>query len=161
MMGIPAEEWDDPPSPGLMFCHTSSQKFLDMEPITDEIKEAFSNNKRNINVICVVDAILDAAAESSMYDNWCLIGNQSTCNTFINGKYLPNIRDAPGGKYTHVHCNSVVTHTKNIINIPRYSNPAWYSPKGVSNILSHGLVQKHHLGTYNIQYGNEFFVRIP
>ena len=33
--------------------------------------------------------------------------------------------------------------------------------KGISNILSLGLVQKHHLVTYKNQYGNEFVVHRP
>ena len=34
-MGIPAKDWDDLQSPGLVFCQTSSQEVLQMEPITD------------------------------------------------------------------------------------------------------------------------------
>ena len=35
MMGIPNKELDGLPSPGLMFCHTSSQVLLKMEANTD------------------------------------------------------------------------------------------------------------------------------
>ena len=90
----------------------------------------------------VVDIILDAAAEAGIDENWCLIDNQSTCNAFINIKYLSNIIDAPGGKYLRVHCKSGVTHTNKIGDLPGYSDPVWYNPKGIANILSLGLVQK-------------------
>ena len=36
----------------------------------------------------VVYTILAAAAESSTYENVCLLYNHSTCISFINGKYL-------------------------------------------------------------------------
>ena len=63
MMEIPIEGWYDLPYPGIVFCQTLSQEVLQMEPITDEIKEAFLNNKRNANVMCVGYTILAAAEE--------------------------------------------------------------------------------------------------
>ena len=92
---------------------------------------------------------------------WCLLDNKSICNAFINGKYTSNIRDDPNGKYLHVNCNTGVTYTNNIGDLPGYSNPIWYNPKGIDNILSLGFVQKHHLLTYNSQYGNKFVIHIP
>ena len=58
----------------------------------------FSQNKHNTNIMRVGDNILAAAAEAGIYENWCLLDNQSTCNAVINGKYMSNIIDAPGGK---------------------------------------------------------------
>ena len=72
-MVIPTNEWDDIPSPGLMFCQTSSQEVLQMEPITDESKEMFSHKKRNDNIMCVGDTILAAAEEAVIDKNCCLI----------------------------------------------------------------------------------------
>ena len=74
-----------------------------MEPITDESKYIFLRNKRNTNTMCVGDTILDTAAESGIDENWCLIDSQTTCNAFINGKYLSNIRDSPDVKYLCVY----------------------------------------------------------
>ena len=71
------------------------------------------------------------------------------CIAFINGKYLPNIRDDPDGKYLCVHFNSGVTYTNNIGELPGYLNPVWYNPKGIDNIVSLRLVHKHHLVAYN------------
>ena len=93
----------------------------------------------------VVYTVPDAASEAGIGENWCLLYNQSTYNTFINEKYLPNIRDAPDGKYLSFHCNAGITCTNNVGDLPGYSNPVYYNPKGISNILSLGLVQKHHL----------------
>ena len=90
----------------------------------------------------VVDTILAAAAEAGIDENCYLLDNQSTCNAFINGKYLSNIRDAPDGKYLRFHCNAGVTHTNKIGDLPGYSDPVWYNPKGISNILYLRLVQK-------------------
>ena len=109
----------------------------------------------------VGNTILAAAAEAGIDENWCLLDNQSTCNAFINKKYLSNIRDAPNVQYLCVHCNSGVTHTNNIGDLPGYSDPVWYNPKGIANILSLGLVQKNHPVTYNSQDGNEFVIHIP
>ena len=84
----------------------------------------------------VVDTILDAATESGIDENWCLLDNQSTCNAFINGKYLSNTRNAPDRKHLHVHYNTGVTYTNTIGDITGYSNPVCYNPKGTVNILS-------------------------
>ena len=127
-----------------------------MEPITDEIQEVFSRKKLNDNIMRVVDTILAASSKSVIDENWCLLNNQSTFNTFIDGKYLSNIIDVPDGKYLRVHCNAVVTYTKNIGDLPGYSNHVWYNPKGVANILSLRLFHKHHIVPYNSQYGNTF-----
>ena len=91
-----------------------------------------------------------AEEESGIDENWCILVNQS--KSFINGKYLSYITDAPDGKYLCVHCQLGVTYTNNIGDLPVYSNPVWYKPKFISNILSLGLVQKHHLVTYSSQY---------
>ena len=107
------------------------------------------------------NTILDSAVEAGINENWCLLKNQSTCNAFINGKYLSNIRYSPGGKYLRVHCNTVVTHTNKIGDLPGYSNTVWYNPKGVANILSLSLEYKNHLVTYNSQYGNYFVIHSP
>ena len=107
------------------------------------------------------DAILSDTAEAGINENRCLFDNHLTCNAFINGKYLSNIRDTPNGQYLRVHCNSGVTHTKTIGDIPGYSDPVWYNPKSIANILYLGLVQKNHLVTYSIQDGNCFVIYIP
>ena len=109
----------------------------------------------------MVDIILYDATEAGIDENWFLIDNQSTCNAFINRKYLSNIRYSPDGKYICAHCNAVVTCTNNIGDLPGYSNPIWYEQKGISNIMSPILVQKHHLVNYNSQYGNVFVFHIP
>ena len=88
----------------------------------------------------VGNTVLAAAAEDGIDENWCLLDNQSTCNAFINKKYLSNIRGDPDGKYLRVHCNAGVTHTNKIGDLPRYSDPVWYNPKELANILSLGLV---------------------
>ena len=97
----------------------------------------------------VGNTILAAAEEAGIDEHWCLLDNQSTCNAFINGKYISNIIDAPDGKYLRVHCNAGVTDTKKTFDLPGYSDSVWYNPKGTANILFHGLVQKNHPVTYN------------
>ena len=92
--------------------------------------------KGNVSIMQVDDTILASAAETGIDENWCLLDNQLTCNTFINGKYLSNIRDAPDGQYLRVHCYAGVTHTNMIVDLPGYSYPVWYNPKGIANILS-------------------------
>ena len=109
----------------------------------------------------VGDTILDAAAEAKIDENWCLLDNQSKCNAFINKKYLSNIRDSPNVQYLRVHCNAGLTHTNKIGYLPGYSDPLWYNPKGIANILSLGLVQKNHSVTYHSRDGNELFIRSP
>ena len=68
--------------------------------------------KGNSIIMHVGNTILADAEEAGINKNWCLLDNKWTCNAFINGKYLSNIRDSPAGKYLRVHCNTVVTHQK-------------------------------------------------
>ena len=72
-----------------------------------------SQNKHNAKIMRVGDNILAASAEAGIYENWCLLENQSTCNAFIYGKYMSNIRDYTGGKNIYIHCNAGVTYTNN------------------------------------------------
>ena len=160
-MIIPSEEWDKLPPPVIMFCQTLSQEVLHTEPVTDKTKEAFLYNKCNVRVMHVVDTILAVAAESIIDKSWYLLKNQSTCNAFINGKYLPNIINAPDRQYICVHCNAGGTYTNRIGDLPGYSNPVWYNPKGIANNMSLWLLHKHHLVTYNSQDGNKFVAHIP
>ena len=90
-MGISTKEWDDLPYPGLMFCQTSSQEVMQTETITDKTKEAFLHNNGKTRVMHVEYTILPAASEAINHGNWRLIENKSTCNAFINVKYLSNI----------------------------------------------------------------------
>ena len=138
-----------------MFCQTPKQEVPQIEPTNNIVR------KVNASIMHVGDTILAAGAEARINENECLLDNQSTCNAFINEKYLSNIRDAPDGQYLCVHCNAVVTHNNKSGDLLGYSDPVWYNPKGIANILSLGLVQKNHPVTYNSQDGNEFFIHSP
>ena len=112
-----------------------------MKLITDKVQEFLSRNKRNSNIIHLVDNILADAAEAIIDENWCHIDNKLACNPLINGKYLSNIRDAPERQYIRVHCNEGVTYTNKIGDLPGYSNTVCYNPKGdrqhpVTNIVT-------------------------
>ena len=131
-----------------MFCQTSTQEFLQIEPINDRIK------KGNASIMHVGDTILTATMDSGINENWCLLDNQSTFNAFTNVKSLSNIRDDTDEKYPRIHCNTGVTHTKKIGELPGYSDPVWYNPKGIANILYLGLVHKNHLVNYSRQDEN-------
>ena len=63
--------------------------------------------------------------------------------------------------YVSIVMNTGVAHTNNIGDLPGYSDPVWYNPKGIANILYLGLVQKNHPVTYRIRYGNDFFIHSP
>ena len=67
MMGIPTKEWDDLPSPGIIFFQTLSHEVLHMEPITNKVQEVLARKKLNANKMCMGDTILDAVAEASIY----------------------------------------------------------------------------------------------
>ena len=104
---------------------------------------------------------LDAAAEAGIDEKWFLLNNQQTCNALINGKYMSNIIDDPDWKYLIVHFNAGVSYTNKIGYFSGYSNAIWYNPKEITNTLSLVLVQKHHISTYNSQYGNAFVIHSP
>ena len=67
MMGIPTKEWDDLQYPGLMFCQTSSQEVLQMEPIIDKFQEVLSRKKCNANIMRLRDTILATGSEAGIY----------------------------------------------------------------------------------------------
>ena len=94
MMGAPTKEWGKLPSPGPMLFQTSTQEVPQIELINNSVREG------NAIIMHVVNTILAAAVEAVIDENWCLLDNQSTCNAFINKKYLSNIIDAPYGQYT-------------------------------------------------------------
>ena len=75
IMGIPTKEWDDIPSPVLIFYQTSSQAVLKMEANIEESQEALSQNNHNANIMRVGDTILDTSAEAGIDENWCLLDN--------------------------------------------------------------------------------------
>ena len=131
-----------------MFCQTSTQEARQTKYINNSVRKVYAN------IMHMGDTILAAAAEARIDENWYLLDNQFTCNAFINGKYLSNIRYAPDGQYICIHCNAGVTHTNKIGDLLGYSDPVWYNPKGVANIPSLGLVQKNHPVTYNSRDGN-------
>ena len=97
-----------------MFCQTSLQYLLKTQPINDKIKVEFLDNTENISVMIVGDNILVAAEEAEIDEHCCLLENQSTCNSFINQKYLSNTRDKPNKQYIRVHCNAGLTYTNKI-----------------------------------------------
>ena len=93
-----------------------------MNPNKDKSQEFFSHNKRNSNLMRVGDTILASTEVARIDENWCLLENQSTCDSLINGNYISNIRDALDGIYLCVHRNAGVTYTNNIGDLPGYSN---------------------------------------
>ena len=80
MMVSPNKEWGELPSPGLMFCQTSTQESRQTESINNSVRKGYSRIKH------VGNTILAAAADSGIDENWCLLDNQLTCNAFINRK---------------------------------------------------------------------------
>ena len=82
IMGSPTEEWVKLPSPGLVFFQTSTQEVGQTKPINNSVR------KGDASIIHVGNTILAAAAEAGIDENVCLLYNQSTCNAFINKKYL-------------------------------------------------------------------------
>ena len=101
-----------------MFYHTSSHEVLQMENNTYESQESLSHDDFNYNIVCMGDTTLAAVEEADIDGNWCLLDNQSTCNSFVSGNYLPNIREDPNGKYLRVHCNIGVKYANKIGDIP-------------------------------------------
>ena len=79
MMGITTKEWDDLPSPGIIFCQISRKEVFQTEPVNDKTKKTFSHNKGNARVMRAGDTILAAAPEYIIDESLCLLKNQSPC----------------------------------------------------------------------------------
>ena len=69
MIGSPTDEWGELPSPGLMFCKTSTQEDRKTESINNSVR------KGDARIMHVGDTILTAAAEAKIDENWCLLDN--------------------------------------------------------------------------------------
>ena len=78
MMVPPTKEWGKLPSPGLMFCKTSTQEARQNQSINN------SARKGDSSIMHLGNNILAAAAEARIDEKWCLLDNQSTFNAFIN-----------------------------------------------------------------------------
>ena len=63
MIRTPTKEWDEPPSPGIMFCQNSMQDILQIEPKNDNIK------KGNTRIMHAVDTILATASDTMINEN--------------------------------------------------------------------------------------------
>ena len=75
VMGSPTEEWDELPFPGPMFCQTSTREVQKTEYINN------IGRKGDASIMRVGDIILADSVEAGIVENWCLLDNQSTCNT--------------------------------------------------------------------------------
>ena len=63
MMGSPTKEWGELPSPGLMFCQTSTQETRQTKSINNSVR------KGDDRIIHVGNTILAAAAEAGIDEN--------------------------------------------------------------------------------------------
>ena len=69
VMGYPIKEWGELPSPGLMFCQTSTQEAQQTESINKSVRKGDSR------IMHMDDTILADAAEAGINENWCLLDN--------------------------------------------------------------------------------------
>ena len=67
--GIPTEEWDEPPSLGLMLCQTSTQEILQTHTINEKMK------KGNSIIMHVGNTILAASSDARINENRRLLDN--------------------------------------------------------------------------------------
>jgi hypothetical protein len=143
--------------PQVMFCQIGqSVGKLDSSPHED----AFTHRgARNVTHHTWSDAVL-SQAPGSINKDWCLLDSQSTCNVFVNPRYLTNIRMAPGGQEMHIHCNAGTVICRTIGELSGFGT-VWYHPTGIANVLSLAKVQKIFRVTYDSTEGNCFEVHSP
>jgi hypothetical protein len=92
--------------------------------------------------------------EDRVPSSWILLDNQSTVDVFHHAGLLKNIRTGDG--HMDIHCNSGVTSTNLIGDLPGYGE-VWYHPNGIANILSLKRVKtRGHRVTYDSSKANEF-----
>jgi len=71
---------------------------------------------------------------------WILLDKQSTVCEFSNGDLLENIREVD--TWMDIHCNAGITSTNMVGDLKGFGE-VWYNPKGITNILSMTVVEKH------------------
>ena len=88
--------------------------------------------------------------------DWCILDNQATVNVFCNGKYLENIWKIEN--YVVIKCNTGTGSMNWMCEFLGYSEPVWYDPGRIVNIISLKRAKKYYLITYHSNNGKGFVV---
>ena len=161
-MGTTSNDWDNMDTPQLMFYQTWSENVNQMEENSQEHWSALTHTPPNILHTKVGDFIFIQGRSKAIDTNWCLLKNKSTCNEFVNKKYLRNTRKAPNGWVMHVHFNLGTTITDLIGDLPGFNNPIWCNQYGIEKFYLWIWLQSF-IVTYDSEgdYPNDLIINIP
>eukprot|EP00536_Pseudo-nitzschia_multiseries_P010661 jgi/Psemu1/26659/gm1.26659_g len=96
-------------------------------------------------------------SEGGVNPYWILLDSQSSLNLIVNPALVTNIRLAPNGGFMNIHCNSGVSKTNLIADLPGFG-VVWFYADGLANVLSLALVSDQYRVIVDISIDNALYV---
>eukprot|EP00536_Pseudo-nitzschia_multiseries_P000823 jgi/Psemu1/1867/gm1.1867_g len=100
---------------------------------------------------------IQSKSEGGVNPYWILLDSESSLNLIVNLELVTNIRQAPNGGFMNIHCNSGVSKTNLIANLPGFG-VVWFYANGLANILSLALVLDQYRVTMDTSINNAIYV---
>eukprot|EP00536_Pseudo-nitzschia_multiseries_P006584 jgi/Psemu1/15677/gm1.15677_g len=96
-------------------------------------------------------------SEGGVNPYWILLDSQSSLNLIVNPALVTNIRPAPNNGFMNIHCNSGVSRTNLIADLPRFG-VVWFYEGGLANVLSLALVPDQYQVIVDTSIDNALYV---
>eukprot|EP00536_Pseudo-nitzschia_multiseries_P018200 jgi/Psemu1/54543/gm1.54543_g len=88
---------------------------------------------------------------------WILLDSESSLNLIVNPELVEKIRQAPNNGFMNIHCNSGISRTNMIADLPGFGT-VWIYEDGLANVLSLALVLDQYWVTMDTDIDNAIHV---
>eukprot|EP00536_Pseudo-nitzschia_multiseries_P000330 jgi/Psemu1/757/gm1.757_g len=96
-------------------------------------------------------------SEGGVNPYWILLDSESSLNLIVIPELVTNIREAPNNGFMNIHCNSGVSRTNLIADLPGFG-VVWFYEGGLANVLSLALVSDQYRVTMDTSIDNALYV---
>eukprot|EP00536_Pseudo-nitzschia_multiseries_P006631 jgi/Psemu1/15767/gm1.15767_g len=103
------------------------------------------------------DNIKEEQPDGGVNPYWILLDSESYLNLIVNPDLVTNIQQAPSGGLMNIHCNSGVSKTNLIADLPGF-DVVWFYTDGLANVLSLALVSDQYQVTMDTSIDNAIYV---